>query len=1256
MKKFLTVLFALILVCFFTACGEKTPVPSSDTDSTGETEPTQTEQTEPPVHTEVIYVHSGIGNDEAEGNSPDTPLKTLPCAIQKLKEIGGQIVIMDAYAISSELTEPIHTAPITITTNDGDTDYGKDGAMLAFGNALRYQLGGDTTFENIQINFSGTLNFVANYNYITFGQNVITENTSSGNGIYVIGGYQSPANDVDVSRNSHITIQSGTFYAVAGGSRQVASGAKNMTFTGTHYIDISGGTVSKVYGGSLERQYSNNANITVSGGTVKQLFTGGDATRRLNGNATVTLSGGAVDQLNINNVVGAANVHLTGTTVKNVSISYANAEITELAKKSGAIKTLYYNALFYEPAFIESIGSKFDAATNSTKIYAKEGAAGTGATETDPASFADAFAKAAKMGGEIAIIDTLEIKNFTEPAHSDKILIKGAAKESSLLIGGVYTLGGETAFEKITLNADKSTLNAEGGSLTIKESVTMSGKADVIGSAVLQSGTFGIVNGGNSDAVIVINGANADTVIGGTASADIEITDGAVGTLKTTEDAIRRFRLNISGGSVQKLEFNNVSEHLEIILYGGKIASYAVNGSNVQGTAKLNEAFYKLADLGAAASLFTVNNEQVVYLMNGGTGNGTAPTMPFGNLKDAYAALPSGGVIVICGPYTLGNVLNNLQNTSKITITSVYGDTDYAKTNNANFQFSADFYCGGETEFRDITLICAKRYCSLYANGNKLTLGDNIISEQHSSVNTYLSVMGGGTPGLSSTDLTINSGKWQRVRGGNASDAANMAVNLTVNGGEFVEPVTLGSGAAHSGDIHAEINGGIFYQGIFASTLEATNLSVNSNVTLTINGGTVYGTIAPARKKLGTYTGSYTVSINGGEFSHLTDLTGTEGMSGTMTSSLHVGVGIDINAKETGTMSFTNPIRSNGADPWLFYHDGNYYYIATAGSQLTLYKAANIGDLPYAAGQMIYKPEAGKPWSKNLWSPEIHYFGPEDFGEEYAGWYCFIACDDGDNTNHRMYVIKCLTDDLMGAWGHPLTGEENVPIKVESPDVPELTSDTWAAGQTAIRIDGQLYTMWVGETGRGTSDFHQTINIAKLSNPWTITKSYGVICVPEYTWEKGGSQDGVHPQVVEGGTAVYGSDGSVYIVYSGSGYWTTEYKLGQLKYLGGDPLDIKNWEKLPTPILSKSNELNGCGHASYVTDTDGQGWICYHAYLGTDTSSGRYAFVEPYTADENGVVIGNGTKRPESPSKVYTVNVNPRPLAEKISNFGSIEK
>lgn len=1208
----------------------------------------------------IVYVHSSTGNDTAAGTSPSAPLKTFTRAVNVLKNTGGRIVIMNAYSFPSTVTEPEHTAPITISTSDGTTNYGQSGAKLVFGSALRYILKGNTTFEQIQIEYKKTLNFVANYNHITFGTGVITSNTDTGNGVYVVGGYQSPSNGVDVTKNSYITIKSGTFYAVIGGTRQLATGATNMTFTGTHNINISGGAISKVYGASVEKQYSKNAIITVSGGTIYQLFVGGDVSRRLNGDATVRLTGGTIHELSVNNVIGKANVYFSGANIRAVSVSYYNDDIKQLAQAANKPKTLFYTT-FYDPSAIELFGEDFDAVENLIKIFAKENATGSGASLSSPTSFAAAFEKASQAGGSIVVIGTITINNFTEPAHSEEIFIQGDTG-AALSINGTYTLGGTTTIENLKLTVNNSTFQTAGNHLTVRNLSSMSGKANVTGSATLYAGNYGTINGGNTKAKIILDGAQADVLIGGTKSAEIEIHSGTVSTLKTSESAIENFTLKMAGGGVQRLELKNVTNSLRLELHGGSVGEYVVSGSNINGTAVLNRSFYNPSDLGAAASIFTIYDESAVYLKNGGTGNGSTATSPLGSLSAAYTALPNGGVIVICGEYTLNQAFINVANADKITITSMYDGVDYAKTNDAKLVLQANFYCGGETEFHDITMVCAKNYGSFFGCGHKFTLGDNIISEKAADINTYMSIMGGSTSDInpSATNLTINSGKWQRVRGGNSTGSTKLlAVNMTINGGEFFERVTLGSGTAHNGTINATIDGGTFYAGIFAFTPESTQLSLSSAVTLTLNGGTFYGTLAASSTKLGTYTGSYTVYINGGNYAHITDLSGTASLSGSMNSTLHVAENINLEAQETGTMSFTNPIRSNGADPWLFFYEGNYYYIATGSTRLALYKAANIGDLKYAAQKIIYEPADGQMWSKNLWSPEIHYFSSEDFGEEYAGWYCFIACDDGENINHRMYVIKCLTDDLQGPWGHPVTGEINVPIKVTSPSNPTLTNSTWAAGQSIIRINNQLYTLWVGEVGRGTSNFYQTINIARLSNPWTITGTHSVICTPEYSWEMGGAAYNAttgasYPKVVEGGTAVYGSGGSIYIVYSGSGYWTTEYKLGQLKYLGGDPMSKSSWQKLSTPIFAKSESINGCGHASYVTDTSSNTWICYHAYIGTDTSSGRSAFVEPYTATTSGVTIGNGTKKPASIHTVYTVNLNPRPLTNKISGFGSI--
>ncbi len=1202
-----------------------------------------------------VYVSASSGNDQNNGSTAAQAFKTLNRAMLSANTPGADrvvIVITDTYSLSQTHTEIAHKVPITYTTSDGKVDYGARGAKLKFGNALRFILGGDSTFENIKIEYSGTLNFVAQYNPIAFGKGVVTARTDSdSSGAYIVGGWQSPDANKAVNLDSHITIESGNFYLVVGGSRQ----GTDLTFTGTHHVTVNGGEINTLYGGSAVNHKNQNAVITVNGGSIDALYLNGDEDRILQGTADVVLAGGELGHVVANNVIRDLTVSLLGSKVEKMSVSYTTTAIDTLRRNANRPKTLRYNAIYYSADEIASY-TGFTEVQNETVVYTKDGASGSGFSESDPASLENAMQIAAKVGGTVKVIGAIRLQNYTEPAHSGKITLSGGSVE----ISGTYTFTGETCFSDTTLGGS-GTLDASAGVFATTDSIKLaSGTALLIkGSASLGGGSFAEIRDAKT---VSVDGATVGKITGGTAETNIEIVSGSIGTLKTTDTSIKSFILSVFGGSIDKVVFRSVTESLSCSLFGGSIAACTQEETNVHGKLFLDAEKYSASSLGDAASLFTVSKETVFFLRDGATGSGKRAQDASSSLSAAYAALKeNGGTLVICGPYTLKTSTAGFKNEKPITITSSYNGVDYAKKNGAELIFQTNFFCGGDTQFRDITLTADGRYLSIYGNCHTLVLGESITANKHAASNTYLSVMGANQSAIQgkATDLTIKSGTWQRVRGGTAANGSrDLTVNLVIEGGEFMEPLTLGSSASHSGDIHAVIRGGTLYQGIYASALTNASHYFDSKVSLLIEGGTFYGNIAPARATLwqflGSYSGSFDVAIQGGNFDHLTELVGTDRLQG-MTSSLQVAKNIDLDAPVSGTMTFTNPIRANGADPWLFYLDGYYYYTATTGSTLGIARATNIGDLKYAEYVTVYDPEDGKMWSRNLWSPEIHYYSDEEIGKGNGGWYCYIACDNGDNVYHRMYVIKCLDgNNLFGRWGNPVTGEVNVPQKIEAKDIPGF-ADTWAAGQTDIRIGGKLYMMYVTERGRYTpsDEFYQTINLVEMTNPWTIVGQSAVICKSEYEWEKGGASKNA-PEVVEGGTAVYAEDGTIYIVYSGSGYWTTEYQLGQLKYLGGDPLDIHNWEKRPTSILRKSDEINGCGHASYVQDTAGQNWICYHAYIGKDTSSGRYAFVEPYYADKNGVVIADGSEHPAPIDTVYEVALNPKPLSEKIGGFDSI--
>lgn len=1203
------------------------------------------------------YVNSESGDDRGNsGLSAASPVKTFTRACRLAKDANADvayIVITNEYSIPTATEVEHPDVRFAVTSNDGKVDYAKtNGAKLVFGSANRYYLSGDTTFENITIEYTATLNFVARYNHITMGEgvNTVCLNAKSyiESGAYIVGGWQTPEDSVDTALDSHITIKSGNFYCVVGGSRQYAmSESGGHHYTGTHHITVEGGNVYTLYGGTLKNHWSNNVVINVSGGHIETLYAAGDETRRVEGDATVTLSGGTVDSVNINNIQGNATVNALGTEIGKMSAYYYSLSVAEGAV-SGAKKALNYSSFAYTADEVASFEG-FDTVSNAAYVFASAAGGGDGMSESSPASFKDAYAAAVKNDASIMLISDITLTSFREPEHSLPVTVT-SANASTVTFSEKYTLGGRTVFDNLTLEGE-CTFDATEGKLVIAETCTVNGTYKAKGAIDTCGGTFTEITAATD---VQIRGGKAYSITG-SKNALVEIFGGSVESIVSADGATDNFTFTITGGTVDKLEICNIKNSFDLNIFGGEVKEYAVTGENARGRARLSGK--TLSDLGALSALVDPAKDNVFFISDGAVGSGRSANDPSSSLTDVYTALSeSGGTIVITGRYTSSRQGALKPNKGKITLTSVYGGVDYSKTNGAELVLESALGLFGETEFKDITIRAAAKNVMIFANGNKLTLGDGITSHMHKDSQTYVTIAGGSVSASKSaaTDVTINSGIWQSVYGGDsAGGSADVSVNLTVNGGEFVGALVLGSADSFSGSINAEINGGKFYQGIYAATLSSNRSCFDGIVRLTFDGGIPYATVGAAKGSAGTYNGRFDVTVNGGEWGHLVELRGSEGLNGNMTSSLSGS--IDFDAEIEGNVEFTNPIRQNGADPWLFYHDGFYYYTATQGHTLGIARAANIGDLQYAEYVTVYTPRSGEMWSKNIWSPEIHYYSDEEIGEGNGGWYCYIACDNGDNVYHRMYVIKCLDgDNLFGRWGNPVTGEVNVPQAIIAEDIEDF-ENTWAAGQTDIRINGKLYMMYVTETGRyrNGDGFYQTENLVEMTNPWTIVGQSSVICIPEYDWEKGGSENGTSPQVVEGGTAVYADDGTIYIIYSGSGYWTTEYQLGQLKYLGGDPLDINNWEKKPTSILYKSDEINGSGHASYVRDHNGVDWICYHGYIGKDTSSGRYAFVEPYTADKNGVVIADGSGHPAPLSTVYTSKINPMPLSKRVSGFNA---
>lgn len=302
------------------------------------------------------------------------------------------------------------------------------------------------------------------------------------------------------------------------------------------------------------------------------------------------------------------------------------------------------------------------------------------------------------------------------------------------------------------------------------------------------------------------------------------------------------------------------------------------------------------------------------------------------------------------------------------------------------------------------------------------------------------------------------------------------------------------------------------------------------------------------------------------------------------------------------TETFKNPITESGADPFVVFFEDRYYYVYSAEGGIFVSAADNIHHLA-RNGRCIFRPEADKPYSKELWAPEIHCIEGD--------WYCYVAADDGVNANHRMYVL-CARD------GRPDGDYEMVGVLDDG-------SDCWAIDGTVLSHGGKLYFVWSGwENGENKN---QNLYIAPMQSPTALGGARVLLSTPEYAWEKRGS--GLTPAgrclpTVNEGPQILQKDGTVHIIYSAAGSWCRHYCLGRLTLRGGDPLDPTAWEKCAEPVFAEGEGAHGPGHCSFVKARDGKtDFIIYHARLdGKGGWVGRGMRAQPFGWDGDLPVFG----------------------------------
>lgn len=302
-------------------------------------------------------------------------------------------------------------------------------------------------------------------------------------------------------------------------------------------------------------------------------------------------------------------------------------------------------------------------------------------------------------------------------------------------------------------------------------------------------------------------------------------------------------------------------------------------------------------------------------------------------------------------------------------------------------------------------------------------------------------------------------------------------------------------------------------------------------------------------------------------------------------------------SSDPNSLYYTNPVALERADPWIYEHSDGYYYMMASVPEydrLELRRATTMTGLATAEPVTVWEKSESGIMSKNLWAPEIYHIDGK--------WYIYFSAARADREfDHRMYVLE-------NDSANPLEGEWELKGQIRT-------------GYEVFQIDASLfehkgiwYLMWSGAGTKGN-----TLYMAQMENPWTLSSSRIKLAEPEYEWEQ---RAVVH--VTEGPEVIkYGE--RIYLTYSAS-FCDANYNMGLLSaHVDSDLMNPESWQKSAEPIFASNPQSNayGPGHGSFLVSRDGSERIhVYHGVDGVGTGFGcdkaRNVRLQPYTFDSNG--------------------------------------
>lgn len=1148
----------------------------------------------------VTFVYlSDKGDDKNDGQSENSPVRTITQALKTLSDDGGTIIVCGTVTISGENASsfPSHTNTVTITSVFDGSDFTNDGAKLVFSNDLF--LGGPTVLRQIKLQARSGAAIFCRGNDLTVGEDVNT-NTSQ-KPIAIWGGTDASRSDASASSMCYydytIQIDSGIWSYVRGGSLRSGEGQAVGTI-GDVSIIINGGSFTSTATAKSETgviavagfdALDGNANITVNGGTFNCSIMGigrpgYNSTVSNNayayGDISITVNGGTFGS---GTVIGAVHDTVASELHGNFALTVSGGSFHAAFGGFSAESVLGDKTL----SLAETVSAKqvgFDKA-----IYVSDSGSDQNRGDTAKTAMQTISAAAKALGDEggiIVICGKVSAGTDTLSAYSGKLRITSLAngvdyteKGACLTVNGTLTFGGETVLENLVL-AGSGTLSAGGYDLTVGENVS-GGKLSVSGgtgnathTVTIESGSFAAVEGSSTAAVI------------------------------------------IRGGTVTKVSGNMVS------IAGGNIG----NAQDYTVTAQKN----------------------VVYVKDGGTGDGSTPDQALGDIADAAAALNGDGTIVVCGKLTLLTGKSLQAKGGKLTLTSAYGGVDYRITDGANILLTKHICFTSDAEIRDLDICVKANGTYISAEGNVFTVGEGVNCSifRGNRTEDYPDLIAGSvslSPSLGKDiRMTVHSGTWGSLSGGQFSptesaSAKRITGNIAVDvyGGTFTDNCYIVGQNSLTGNAVLNVYGGTFACTVYG--MPEDKVTVQGDVTLNAYGGSFEGDIRASQNDASALNGSYTLNLYGSDITRVTVIEGTEDLGGENTSAINTAENLDLSQALSGSISYTNPI-AGFADPSIVYADGYYYYTYTktynGKAALYMAKAANLCDIGKVEPQLIWSHALSGEASEMtaLWAPQLYFLD--------GRWYIYAAVqtskDAATGADNRLpYVWVGQADDPMGEY--KLFGcMDNVDTDAYTYLSPRI-----------IEHGGKYYMFCSGFYSKSDTDPHiQRMRVCELETPTKMKSKQIVISSPKYAYEAG---------IMEGPYPFYAPDGTLYMIFAAGHTRGDEYCTGIMRFNGSETdslLDASKWEKFSEPLQFVDYASGVYSPGAMVVTTSPDGSKYYGVYHAKEYHYSAYTmrrmYMQEITFDTNGFPT---MEAPQSVDTVFTVPINALPISGRIVGF-----